>query len=228
MKAALREGDESYPAFRAGTLLPATLSRPEAAKLTIPADASRLDQIRAVGCHLLFQYGYAGMTMRHIAARLHIKAASLYYHFPSKQDILFDLMRKTASDLLHGLSRITESSKPAREQLEEAVRWHVLFHTQKREEAFVSHSELRSLDAENLKTILKLRQDYDRLFDSILKDAHKQGALRLPPNGVIRNAILTMCTATAGWFSPEGRLSAAGVADQIWSFIASAILAAKA
>jgi len=225
MKAAWRE-DESYPALRAGTLLPATL-RPEAAKLAIPADASRLDQIRAVGCHLLFQYGYAGMTMRQIAARLQIKAASLYYYFPSKQEILLDLMRKTAGDLLEGLRRIAQSGKSAREQLEQAVRWHVLFHTQKREEAFISHSELRSLDPENLNAILKLREDYDRLFDSILKDAYKQGALRVAPNGVMRNAILTMCTATAGWFSPEGRLSAAGVADQIWSFIASAILAPK-
>jgi AcrR family transcriptional regulator len=215
---------ESNLALRAGTLLPATLSRPETAKLTIPADASRLDQIRAVGCHLLFQHGYAGMTMRQIAAQLDIKAASLYYHFPSKQDILFDLMRKTAGDLLAGLKRIMESGHPAADQFEQAVRWHVLFHTQKREEAFVSHSELRSLDPENLRTILKLREEYDRLFDSILKDAHKQGALRMQPTGVMRNAILTMCTATAGWFSPSGRLSASGVADQIWSFIAAAVL----
>src|SRR5689334_21273943 len=207
MKAALKR-EESAPAFRAGTLLPATLSRPEAVELTIPADAARLDQIRTVGCHLLFRYGYAGMTMRQIAARLQIKAASLYYYFPSKQDILFDLMRKTASDLLDGLRRITVSGKPAGEQLEETVRWHVLFHTQKREEAFISHSELRSLKPEHLNAVLKLREDYDRLFDSILKDAYKQGALRVPPNGVMRNAILTMCTATAGWFSPEGRLSA--------------------
>ena len=81
IRAAVRapvRNDESNLALRAGTLLPATLSRPDAVKLTIPADASRLDQIRAVGCHLLFQHGYAGMTMRQIAAQLHIKAASLY------------------------------------------------------------------------------------------------------------------------------------------------------
>lgn len=222
--------DESSLAFRAGTLLPATLSRPDGGgKLTIPVDASRLDQIRAVGCHLLFRHGYAGMTMRQIAAQLNIKAASLYYHFPSKQDILFDLMRKTASELLDGLRAIISKGNaagtPAVEQFQEAVRWHVLFHTEKREEAFISHSELRSLDPENLRAILKLREEYDRVFDSILREAHKQGAMRSAPSGVMRNAILTMCTATAGWFSPEGRLSAAGVADQIWSFIRAAMLA---
>ncbi|MSO19897.1 MAG: TetR/AcrR family transcriptional regulator [Acidobacteria bacterium] len=220
----MQNDTEGGLAFRAGTLLPATLPRPHAAKLVIRADAPRLDQIRAVGCDLLFQYGYSGMTMRQIAARLAIKAASIYYHFPSKQDILFDLMRRTATDLLEGLRRITQSGKGPAAQFEDAVRWHVLFHTQKREEAFVSHSELRSLEPDNLEAILKLREEYDRMFDSILKEGHRQGIFQAQPNGVVRNAILTMCTATAGWFSPEGRLSASEVADQMWSLIAAALL----
>jgi len=211
-------------------LLPATPARPKAARLQIHFDAPRLDQIRAAGCHLLFQHGYAGMTMRQIAARLNLKAASLYYHFPSKQDILFDLMRRTVTDLLEGLRRITASGQGPAGQLEDAVRWHVLFHTQKREEAFVSHSELRSLEPAHLKAILKLREEYEQLFDTILREGQRQGIFQslpsgsAPQSGVIRNAILTMCTATAGWFSPDGRLSAAEVTDQIWNFIAAAVL----
>src|SRR3990172_9603202 len=175
----------------------------------------RYNQIRAVGCRLLFEHGYAGMTMRQIAARLQMKAASLYYHFPSKQHILFDLMETTASELLEGLRRIAESDDSAEQQLDAAIRWHVLFHTQKREEAFVSHSELRSLEPENLKTILKLRRDYDRLFDAILKQGQRQGTFQIEDISVVRNCILTMSTATAGWFSPQGRLSAEQVAEQI-------------
>ncbi|MGH9785695.1 MAG: helix-turn-helix domain-containing protein, partial [Terriglobia bacterium] len=70
-------------------LLPAT-------RLRVPREAPRerrYNQIRAVGCRLLFDHGYAGMTMRQIAARLQMKAASLYHHFPSKQHILFNLMQ---------------------------------------------------------------------------------------------------------------------------------------
>lgn len=220
--------EESRLVLRAGTLLPARLSRPangeDAFRKTIPADASRLDQIRAVGSHLLFQHGYAGMTMRQIAALLDIKAASLYYHFPSKQEILFDLMHRTVSDLLEGLRRIAQSGEAGVAQLEQAVRWHVLYHTQKREEAFISHSELRFLDPDNLRSILKLREQYESVFDAMLQQAYQQGALRQLPTGVMRNAILTMCTATAGWFSPEGRLTAAEIADQIWSFVSAAVL----
>jgi AcrR family transcriptional regulator len=183
----------------------------------------RYNQIRAVGCHLLFERGYAGMTMRQIAARLQIKAASLYHHFPSKQLILFDLMQTTVLELLEGLRRIAESDDSAQQQLDAAVRWHVLFHTQKREEAFVSHSELRSLEPENLDTIMKLRHEYDRLFDSILTRGRQEGVFAIEDVSVVRNSILTMCTGTATWFSPTGRLTAEQVADQIRNFVRAAL-----
>jgi AcrR family transcriptional regulator len=211
-------------AAAAGTLLPATPVRgkPEPAG-SLGASASRVDQIRSAGCHLLFRYGYAGMTMREIAASLRIKAASLYYHFPSKQHILFDVMHATVSELLRGLREIVNSTGEPGIQLDSAIRWHVLFHTQKREEAFVSHSELRSLETKNLKTILKLRREYERLFDSILKRGQRQGLFRVEDPGVVRNCILTMCTATAGWFSPQGHLSAEQVADEIGHFVRAAL-----
>jgi AcrR family transcriptional regulator len=164
------------------------------------------------------------MTMRQIARRLGIKAASLYHHFPSKQIILFDLMQTTVQELLDGLRRIVESDDGPVEQLDAAVRWHVLFHTQKREEAFVSHSELRSLEPGFLEDILKLRHEYDRLFDSILQRGRQEGVFAIEDVSVTRNAILTMCTATATWFSPGGRLTAEQVADQICHLVRAALL----
>lgn len=209
----------------AGTLLPATpgWARPEP-KISLGASATRLDQIRQAGRHLLFRHGYSGMTMREIAASLRVKAASLYYHFPSKQHILFDLMHATASELLRGLREIVRSGQEPEVQLDAAIRWHVLFHTQKREEAFISHSELRSLEPENLRTILKLRRQYDLLFDAILKRGRRAGVFQFEEPSVVRNCILTMCTATAGWFSLEGRLSAEEVAGQISRFVCAALV----
>jgi AcrR family transcriptional regulator len=214
-------------AARAGTLLPAT---PGPAHIFIPQGVPRLEQIRRVGCQLLYQYGYSGMTMRQIAAHLNIKAASLYHHFPSKQDILCDLMFDTAFQLMEGLLRIADPAKEAerdpREQLSAAIRWHVLFHTRKREEAFVSHSELRSLTPQNLDEILTVRQHYDQVFDYLLRRCQKAGVIPKGDTSVVRNAILTMCTATAGWFNPEGKLTADQVADQMVEFVWQGLLRA--
>lgn len=189
---------------------------------------TRLNQIRKAGCALLFRHGYSGMTMREIAASLHIKAASLYHHFPSKQHILFDVMNATVTELLEGLREITNSTEEPEIQLDAAIRWHVLFHTQRREEAFVSYSEMRSLEQENLRIVLKLRRDYERFFDNILKKGRRKGVFQFEELSVTRNCILTMCTATANWFSPEGPLSADEVAGQISRFVSSALVKGEA
>lgn len=211
-------------AAAAGTLLPAVPNGAAPPRSSLAAGSTRLDQIRRAGCDLLFRYGYSGMTMREIAASLKIKAASLYYHFPSKQHILFDVMHATVSELLQGLRDIIGSVQEPEAQLQAAIHWHVLYHTQKREEAFVSHSELRFLEPENLRTILKLRREYERLFDAILKRGRRKGVFQIEEPSVIRNCILTMCTATAGWFSPQGPLSAEEVASQINGFVRAALI----
>ena len=212
-----------------GTLLPASPGPGKRGGIAPSlASVSRLDQIRKVGCHLLFHFGYSGMTMREIASTLDIKAASLYYHFPSKQDILFELMQGTVAELLRGLQEIAESGQKPEQQLEAGIRWHVLFHTQKKEEAFISHSELRSLEEKNLRVILKLRREYERLFDLILKRGRRKGVFQVKNASVARNCILTMCTATAGWFSPEGPLPAEEIADEISDFVRAALLTERA
>ncbi|MBI2816049.1 MAG: TetR/AcrR family transcriptional regulator [Acidobacteria bacterium] len=220
----MSKADRANDAAAAGTLLPVVPDFDAPAPAIGPAFGSRLDQIRAAGLELLFRHGYSGMTMREIAATLNIKAASLYYHFPSKQHILFDLMHATVSELLQGLRDIVASVREPVAQLEAAIRWHVLFHTHKRKEAFVSHSELRFLEPDNLHEILKLRREYERLFDAILKRGHRKGVFQVEEFSVIRNCILTMCTATAGWFSPRGPLSAEELAEQIGRFVQSALV----
>ena len=210
-------------AAAAGTLLPARPAAGSESLASIAGSGTRIDQIRRVGCALLFRHGYSGMTMREIAASLKIKAASLYYHFPSKQHILFDVMHATVTELLEGLREIMSVEDEPEVQLDRAIRWHVLYHTSKREEAFVSHSELRSLEPENLRTILKLRREYERLFDSILKRGRRKEAFQIEQPSVVRNCILTMCTATAGWFSPDGALSAEAVAQEISRFVRAAL-----
>jgi hypothetical protein len=71
--------------------------------------------------------------------------------------------------------------------------------------------------------ILELRHEYDRLFDSILERGVRQGVFQVEDVSVVRNSILTMCTGTATWFSPTGRLTAEQVADQIRNFVRAAL-----
>lgn len=56
-------------------------------------------EIRAVAQELFGQRGYERTSLREIAERLDITKAALYYHFPSKKDLLWSLIDPLRDDI---------------------------------------------------------------------------------------------------------------------------------
>lgn len=50
------------------------------------------EQIRSVALEMFAERGYAGTSLREIAERLGVTKAAVYYHFPTKEDILASLL----------------------------------------------------------------------------------------------------------------------------------------
>ena len=63
-------------------------------------DSSTRDVILDSAARLIVEEGFAACTMRAISQRVQIKAGSLYYHFASKDDIVFEIMNLGAA-MLH-------------------------------------------------------------------------------------------------------------------------------
>ena len=58
----------------------------------LPDNRSVRDKILAAAVQLFAEYGYHAATMRDIAQIAGIQAASIYYHYPSKQTLLVEIM----------------------------------------------------------------------------------------------------------------------------------------
>ena len=58
---------------------------------TSQSDKGR-DRILSAAAILFCEHGYAGVSMRKIAASCEMKAGSLYYHFKSKDQILTEVL----------------------------------------------------------------------------------------------------------------------------------------
>jgi AcrR family transcriptional regulator len=170
-------------------------------------------RIRRAAVQLFRERGYHGTPVRALAERLRMEAGSLYYHVRSKQQILADVLEGTLDDLIEGLERAVARPGGAREKLAAAVRFHVLFHTRRQEEAFVSGSELRSLSTAHRRAITARRDRYEKVFRDLLQRGVRAGAFAVPNVKLAAMAILTMGTGVASWFSERGRLGPEAVAE---------------
>ncbi|MBV8368234.1 MAG: TetR family transcriptional regulator [Candidatus Eremiobacteraeota bacterium] len=172
------------------------------------------ERIRKAAIALFKTRGYHGTPVRALAEVAKIEAGSLYYHFPSKQQILFDNFVRTMDTLLEGLDRASETESTPQGRLRAAVRAHVLFHTRRQAEAFISHTEIRALTEPNRRKILLKRDRYEERFRVLLQAGVDAGIFRIPDVRLTNIAILTMCSGVADWFFQSGRLDAELVAER--------------
>ena len=171
------------------------------------------NKIKAQAIRLFYEKGYFACGMSEIAEAVGIQKSSIYYHFPGKESILFDIFKTTLTDLLQAFKHRVPADGPAPERVRAAVRLHVIFHIQRKKECMIADSEMKGLSPKNREAVAALRDEYTREFLSILVQGKKKGDFCMPDVKVAGFAILTMCTAAAVWFKENGRLSASRVAD---------------
>lgn len=170
-------------------------------------------RIREVATELFYEKGYHGTSMREIAAHVGIKAASLYNHFASKHDILFEIAFGTMHEMLEGAQAAINSVSAAEDQLRCLVEFHVQYSASNRLRAKVADDQLHALDAAHRGPVLELRDTYERLFRGVLRRGADECGWVVDDVAVVSFAIATMASAVGIWYRDTGRLSADAVAS---------------
>lgn len=163
--------------------------------------------IRNAAAELIARHGYEAMSIRQLAAEVGVQAAALYRYFPTKQDLLFTLMREHMEALAAAWQHARPSTDDASAQLSAFVSHHIAFHLNRRHATHVSNMELRSLSPERLTQILKLRSTYEKQLRSILREGVETALFEIDDTGLTAMALIQMLTGVIVWFRPGERLS---------------------
>ncbi|KQV01036.1 TetR family transcriptional regulator [Mesorhizobium sp. Root695] len=167
--------------------------------------------VREAAVNLIARFGYEAMSMRQLAAEVGVQVAALYRYFPTKEELLFTLMREH----MEGLATAWEAARPTdadpAQLLSAYVRNHIAFHIERRHATHVSNMELRSLSPERLTQILRMRTAYEKELRAILRDGAEAGAFSIDDTGLTAMALIQMMTGVIVWFRPGERLSIAEV-----------------
>ncbi len=180
---------------------------------------SRKGIILQEAARLFREKGYRASTLRELARRSGVKGGSIYYHFTSKQEILYRIMDETMGNLLLGLEQETrEEGDPVR-RLNRAIAFHIRYHLENQDETHVADTELINLEDDHRRQIVRRRADYERAFSGIIGEGARAGVMKVGNVKLASIAILQMCTGVPYWFNEGGALSVDEVVNRYIDFI---------
>lgn len=169
------------------------------------AEPDGAEAMLRVALSLFVEQGYHGASMRDIAQRAGVSVSAAYHYFPAKADMLRTIMIRVTEDLIADLEAARDGAGPdPAARLAAVARAHVLLHTRRQDESFIGNSELRSLAPADRRKVVALRDRVGQVFKDIVTEGCRRGVFRQPESPETVRAILTMCTAVAGWYRATG------------------------
>lgn len=180
------------------------------------SSAVTAELVRKAALDLFSATGYDGTSMREIAAAVGVKAGSLYSHFPSKEEILWQLV-SDATTLLDQVQDEATAALPegadARTRLAAFVRTHTRYHAGNSQQALIVNRQIHSLAGDRHSEVLRWRDRYEMRLRAILLAGVASGAFAIPEPRVTSYAILQSGMGVASWFRPDGPLSVTQICD---------------
>lgn len=171
------------------------------------------ERVLGAALKLFAERGYAGASVRDVAAVAGVKPATLYAHFPSKEHILAELCRIGHQEQYRSVrTAVLASGGDPRDQIVAYVHAHVAFHTTYPMLAVVSNSELHALSEDLGAATFVLRRESEGLLLEIIKRGVQTGTFNVIDPWLAVAAIGGMGLRVAYWFSPAYKLGAEQVA----------------
>jgi AcrR family transcriptional regulator len=164
---------------------------------------NRKDQIIKTSAILFKEKGYSGVSMRDIAAEMGIKAASLYNHISSKQEILSEIIISLAETFIREMKEIKSSSESSISKMEKIIELHVHISTHNPYKMACLNNDWMHLDNKR-EYYLKLRLDYEEDFRKILLEGIEKNELQKGNPEVMLFSILSTLRSLYLWIPKKG------------------------
>jgi len=184
-------------------------------------DGNRRVALLAAAASLFRRQGFAATTTRDIAAAAGMQSGSPFYHFKSKDALLFAVMEEGMRTALSRQRAVVQapghSLLPPHAQLRQLVQVHFdVLLGPGNDFVPVMLYESRSLQARQRKLVAQLISEYESLWIPVLVALHASGQLRAPV-GLARLLILGALNWSVQWFDAKKGASVQDLTDAAMS-----------
>ena len=138
-----------------------------------------------------------------LAAAVGIRGASLYNHFSSKEEILYEIALSVTRDTVEGYISILDAPGTSAERLAALIRSHIQYVAIRRVEHLVAIAELKALTEEHRRHVLEYRTYYHRRVRDVITAGHRAGDFHTSDPRLATTALLDMLNGVSAWYRPE-------------------------
>jgi AcrR family transcriptional regulator len=183
---------------------------------------NRKAEIIYTASKLFKEKGYSAVTMRDLAKEMGIKAASLYNHISSKQEILSTLIISLAEEFTEGMNIIINSDKNSVEKLKQIINLHITITSNNQFGMASLNNDWMHLEA-TLNYYLKLRKNYENNFRQIINDGIKNNEIINENAEVVLFSVLSTLRSLYIWLPKKEDLKLKELSNNLNNIILNGI-----
>ncbi|HEY4021157.1 MAG TPA: TetR/AcrR family transcriptional regulator, partial [Pseudonocardiaceae bacterium] len=162
-----------------------------------------LETLLNVAVRLFNERGYDGTSMEDLSRKLGITKSAIYYHVPSKEELLRLAVDRALDGLFAVADDVRNADGRAMAQLEDLVRGSVRLLV--RELPFVTLLLRVRGNTKVERAALTRRRDFDRLVTDLVTKARDEGDLRADIDPATTSRLLFgMVNSLIEWYRPRG------------------------
>jgi AcrR family transcriptional regulator len=189
------------------------------------AGGGRRHEILRKAAQIFLKHGYEATSMKLVAEHASVTKPGLYYHFKSKQDLLYSIISHAMDDLEKASIEATLSTNDNEERLRLLLYKHALM-IEVGEGAFtlLVIDETHVLSEEDRRLITQRKRSYFELIKGTLGQLRKEGKLRDANLTIATFSLLGMVMWISKWYQADGPMGHEAVAWQVTELALAAVL----
>ncbi|HTN39411.1 MAG TPA: TetR/AcrR family transcriptional regulator [Arachidicoccus sp.] len=148
------------------------------ARIKTDKDITKKEVILNAASNLFRQRGYKAASMRDLAEKIGIEAASLYNHIRSKSELLYDICFNTAAIYNDYLESVESSKEPYLKKVELILRFQINQMIDNFDDVVVADREWVHLDDAYLSNYQAMKHNYRKRINQIITKGIEAGEIK--------------------------------------------------
>jgi TetR/AcrR family transcriptional regulator, cholesterol catabolism regulator len=181
--------------------------------------SARKQEILDAAQQLFSEKGYVAASMRDLATSLGIRPASLYSHYKSKDQILWEIAIRAAQNFYSRVFPIFEAETSPEDKLDAMMQAHTQAMIANIDASAIFFTEWKRLEDEKRSQFAEIIATYEGKFITVLREGMEKGIFRPGDARFMTSMLLSTVNWMPGWYRPKGKMSPTDIAKASADFV---------